>query len=511
MPIFRAYDGTALAYHLVGEGGPEACPLVCLPGGPMRAGACLGDLGGLAATRRLVLLDLRGTGDSPAPADPETYRCDRLVDDVEALREHLGHERIDLLGHCTSGDLAVLYAARYPHRLRTLTLVAPGTRAVGVEVTEQDRREAAELRGHEPWYAAARAALDETAAGHPVDDVRSAVAPFAYGRWDEAARAHAASAAGETGREAQRHFYGAGALDPARTVAALRDLTVPVLVLAGEYDGGPSPDRATELAALFPRGEFVVQRGAGHYPWVDDPGAFVRTVTAFLDPDVHSVQAGGIRLAYRVLGEPAAPPVVLVHGRGGSSRDWTLVAERLAEEHRVYALDFRGHGLSDWPGRYSFELFRDDLHAFLEARNLSGATVVGHSMGGVAACLLAEREPGLIGRLVLEDAPLLLPLDPPRPSAERPDGQLDFDWPVVPSIDAQLNDPDPAGRERLGEITAPTLVIGGGARSHVDQEQLAWMAERIPGSTFVTIDVGHLVHEAGPEEFLAALRSFGTV
>ncbi|QNE78882.1 alpha/beta fold hydrolase [Streptomyces finlayi] len=509
MPIFHAYDGTALAYHLMGEGNPKDRTLICLPGGPMRASAYLGDLGGLAAGRRLVLLDLRGTGDSVAPADPSTYRCDRLVEDIEALREHLGHQRIDLLAHSAAGNLAVLYAARHPQRLRTLVLVAPGTRAAGVDVTEQDRIEAAGLRSREPWYAEARAALDEIAAGRPAGDVRPAVEPVAYGRWDEAARTHATSAAGQTNRAAQRAFHGEGAFDPASTVAALREVAAPVLVLAGEHDGCPSPDRATELAALFPHGEFVVQRGAGHYPWIDGPGAFIRTVTAFLDPGVRSVQAGGIRLAYRVLGDPAAPPVVLVHGRGGSSRDWTLVAERLAGEHRVYALDFRGHGLSDWPGRYSFELFRDDLHAFLEARNLAGATVVGHSMGGVAACLLAEREPGLIGRLVLEDAPLLRPLDPPRPAAERPDGPMEFDWPVVPSIDAQLNEPDPAGRERLGEITAPTLVIGG-ARSHIDQEQLAWMAERIPGARFVTIDAGHLVHAARPEEFLSALRSFGT-
>lgn len=175
----------------------------------------------------------------------------------------------------------------------------------------------------------------------------------------------------------------------------------------------------------------------------------------------------------------------------------------------MYALDFRGHGLSDWTGRYSFELFRDDLHAFMEARNLVGATVVGHSMGGAAAYLLAERAPGLIGRLVVEEAPTLIPLDPPRPPAERPDQELGFDWPVVPSIDAQLNDPDPTGRERLGDITAPTLVIGGGPGSHLPQDQLARMAQQIPDCRFVTIDAGHLVHTARPAEFLVALRSFG--
>jgi len=117
MPIFHAHDGTELAYRLLGKG----APLICLPGGPMRAGAYLGDLGGLSAHRQLVVLDLRGSGDSAAPEDPTSYRCDRLTDDIEALREHLGEERIDLLAHSASGNLASLYAARHPQRLRTLS------------------------------------------------------------------------------------------------------------------------------------------------------------------------------------------------------------------------------------------------------------------------------------------------------------------------------------------------------------------------------------------------------
>ncbi|WNI26507.1 alpha/beta hydrolase [Streptomyces sp. ITFR-16] len=505
MPTFHTYDGTELAYHVKGEG----APLICLPGGAMRASAYLGDLGGLVGHRQLILLDLRGTGESAVPDDLTTCRCDRLVDDVEALRLHLGEERIDLLAHSAAGDLAALYAARHPRALRSLILVAPGTRAVGFPFAAREAREAAELRSSEPWYAAALPAQEEIWAVRLTDELRAAARPFLYGRWDGAARAHAADSPSQINALAAREYYADGAFDPAATVPALRELAAPVLVLAGEYDGVTTPDRAAELAALFPHAEFAVQRGAGHFPWLDDPGAFVRTVGAFLDPEVHSVQAGGIRLAHRVWGDPSAPPVVLAHGRCGDSTTWTTVAEQLAADHRVYAFDFRGHGLSDWTGRYSFELFRDDLHAFLEVRNLAGATVVGHSMGGVAAYLLAERQPGLIGRLVLEEAPPPFPLDPPRGPVERPDEPLDFDWPVVPSINAQLNEPDPAGRERLGEITAPTLVVGGGPSSQIAQEDLAWMAREIPGARLVTIDAGHLVHTERPEEFVAALRSFG--
>ena len=95
MPVFASYDGTELAYRVLGDGPP----LVCLPGGPGRAAGYLGDLGGVSASRQLILLDPRGVGLSADPADPATLRVDLLVRDVDALRAHLGLERIDLLAH----------------------------------------------------------------------------------------------------------------------------------------------------------------------------------------------------------------------------------------------------------------------------------------------------------------------------------------------------------------------------------------------------------------------------
>nr|WP_199546665.1 alpha/beta hydrolase [Streptomyces sp. N35] len=199
----------------------------------------------------------------------------------------------------------------------------------------------------------------------------------------------------------------------------------------------------------------------------------------------------------------------MAHGRGADRRDWTDIAADLAADHRVYALDLTGHGLSDWPGTYSFAGFRDDLCAFIEDRGLAGATVIGHSMGGAAAWLLAQRQPALIGRLVIEEAPAMVPLEPRRGPARRPDGALGFDWPLVPDTDRDLNDPDPAWRARYARITVPTLVIAGGAKSHVPQEQIAAMAAALPDARLVTIEAGHLVHEENPRAFLAAVREFG--
>ncbi|MFE4857552.1 alpha/beta fold hydrolase [Streptomyces sp. NPDC056670] len=426
MPTFTSHDGTELAYRVTGEGSL----LVCLPGGPVGAARAPGEPGGLAAHRRLVLLAPRGAGDATAPGGPDTDRCGLEVADVESLRAHLGLDRIDLLGDRASEDLALLYAARHPDRVASLTLVASGVRAPG----------------------------------------------------------------GDLGGVA---------------TAALAKLTAPVLVLTGAHEGGSAPKSAADLAALFPDAELAVQPGAGHHPWTDDAEAFARTVAAFLDPDVHAVVVDGVRLAYRVRGSEAAPPVILVHGRGGDSRDWDPIAERLAATRRVYALDLRGHGLSDWPGGYSFEAFRDDLHGFITELGLAGADLVGHSMGGAAAALLAQEAPGLLGRLVLEETPPLFPLDPPRGAVERPEGPLGFDWPVIEAVNAQLNDPDPAWRGRFAAIATPTLVVAGGPASRIDQKKLAWMASRIPDARLVTIDAGHLVHTDRPDQFLSALREFG--
>jgi pimeloyl-ACP methyl ester carboxylesterase len=78
--------------------------------------------------------------------------------------------------------------------------------------------------------------------------------------------------------------YGSGgAYDPPTTLADPARLTAPVLVFAGEPDGGPRPDLARRCAEAFAHAEFAVQPGAGHDPWLDDPEWFVRRLTAFPD------------------------------------------------------------------------------------------------------------------------------------------------------------------------------------------------------------------------------------
>ena len=278
MATFYGGDGTRLAYHQAGEGDP----LICLPGGPMQASAYLGDLGGLSAHRALVLLDLRGTGESAVPADPASYRCDRLVDDVEALRAHLGQDRIDVLGHSAGGSLAVLYATRYPERIGRLALVNPSPRVVDLEITDSDRRQVAELHRGQAWFPEAFAAFERIWSGDATAADWAAIAPFSHGRWDADRQAHPAQDDSQKNADAAAVYYSAGALDPHATRAALAQLRAPVLLVTGEYDVGLPPNCAAEYAGLFGRAELAVQPGGGHYPWLDDPQWFARTLTEFL-------------------------------------------------------------------------------------------------------------------------------------------------------------------------------------------------------------------------------------
>jgi pimeloyl-ACP methyl ester carboxylesterase len=269
MPTFTTYDGAELTCHVLGAGDP----VVVLPGGPLRATSYLGNLGGLDASRELVMFEL------------PRRRVDEIVADVEALREHLGAERLDILGHSAGASLAMLYAAEHPDRLRKLAVIAPSTRSVGLGLglPSDDEFEAGlRRRAAEPWYESARAALDAWDAGDMSPATRAAAMPFFYGRWDEAAQAHATREADDFNPDDVAVYYAEGTPDQAQIAAAQKQVQAEVLVLYGGLDLGPMRPQAQAIAALFQTAEVVEQPGAGHCPWVDDADAFVATVSRFL-------------------------------------------------------------------------------------------------------------------------------------------------------------------------------------------------------------------------------------
>jgi len=277
MPSFLSYDGVRLAYTQLGEGPP----LVCVPGGPGRAAGYLEDLGGLSRTRTLVLLDARATGRSEVPPDPASLRYDRLADDLEALRVHLGLSVVDLLGHSAGALVAQAYAAQ--HRVGRLVLVTPSDTLQGGTRTDVGALRAA--RSGEPWYADAAEAVETMADAPPAQQqaLMRASRPFLYGRWDERTQAHALTADRQSSRRAELGFAaGADEVDVPALLARLGQVQSPVLVVGGERDAVTGVVSVHAVAASFPNASAVVLPGAGHFPWVDEPDAFCEAVAGFL-------------------------------------------------------------------------------------------------------------------------------------------------------------------------------------------------------------------------------------
>ncbi len=214
----------------------------------------------------------------------------------------------------------------------------------------------------------------------------------------------------------------------------------------------------------------------------------------------------GIGLAYQVWGPQDATPMVLLHALGEDGADWSGVAPAFARHWRVYAPDLRGHGRSDWPGDYSLELMCADVLGFLDANELDRVDLVGHSLGGIVAFLLAAARPERVSRLVLEDVAAPLPRTASIP--DRPAGELPYDWEMVLAVRNQIDNPDPAWLEQLGQITADTLVLGGGPESHIRQDRVVELADRIPHARVETIPAGHLIHHAEPAAFTETVLRF---
>ncbi len=104
-------------------------------------------------------------------------------------------------------------------------------------------------------------------------------------------------------------------------------------------------------------------------------------------------------------GDAGNPPVILVHGGGANAHWWDHLAPDLATSFHLVALDFRGHGESDYPKHIPPGAFQEDLRALLDHLGVPDAVLVGHSMGGeVALRVAAESRPGPRGLVVLDPA-----------------------------------------------------------------------------------------------------------
>lgn len=256
-----------------------------------------------------------------------------------------------------------------------------------------------------------------------------------------------------------------------------------------------------------------------------------------------------VTLFHRDLGGAGRPPLVLLHGMLGSSRNWQTTGRELAENFHVFALDLRNHGSSPHADEQSYAAMADDVLAWLDAQGIARATLMGHSMGGKTAMLLACRHPERVERLIIVD---IAPKDYfwPAHRAEfaamnelnlgdlrsRAEAELRFEarvasWPMRKFLATNLDrtgedgpwrwivnlpvltnalaamEANPLGAE--DRFAGPTLFIAGGkSRYIVDAEDRAAVLAHFPAARIETIAAsGHNPHMETREEFVALVRA----
>ncbi len=271
MPSFRTSDGRTLAFNFIGSG-PQ---LLCHPGGPGFAGAELADLGGLSASRTLVVIDPRGTGGS----DPATgYSLDGYAADIDELRVHLGLDRVDLLGFSFGAVVAIHYAATYSSRMHRLVLA--GGLAAFTEEGQAFANQVIASMADQPWHADAVAALAQEENGE-IDDMAGLwerEAPLYFAHWEERFRpaisAGAAGASAEPLLESNRIGFDVR--------AELGGVTAPTLIVCGRDDFICGPPAAEEMARGISGSRTVMLDHTGHMMFIEQPDAFRTAVATFL-------------------------------------------------------------------------------------------------------------------------------------------------------------------------------------------------------------------------------------
>jgi pimeloyl-ACP methyl ester carboxylesterase len=250
------------------------------------------------------------------------------------------------------------------------------------------------------------------------------------------------------------------------------------------------------------------------------------------------LRANGLEFNLREIGVKE-PTLVFIHYVGGTARTWDLVAEQLSEGHRCVAPDLRGWGGSDKDAT-SFDLHTqaDDIAAIIQSLGLSQYILVGQSMGGKIAQILAARTPaGLKGLVLVAPAPPT-PMEVPKEQREAalnsylsPAGveialTILTSRQLSPELRKQVTDDTLGGtlaakrawfergmtldiRDLVGNINVPTTVVVGDADKVENEPVLRReLASRISGTEFIILPgVGHLSPLEAPGELAAAITT----
>jgi pimeloyl-ACP methyl ester carboxylesterase len=247
------------AYEVVGQGEP----VVLIPGTFGNRRSWLKQVGALSGRFQLLLFDPRGAGDTPDPGS--SFTPDDLADDVLAAMDAAGIERAHLVGHSLGAHLALLIAARWPHRAHRVVAAAPTLFMDPYLLSVMDT-----------WETLARSDVSD-------HGLHLGLVLLAFGR-ETFERLVPAIV-----REMDRQPMARGTVQRYVECDRRQDLRgmagrieAQVLVVCGSDDALPGPGQARAVARAIPGAQVEILAGLGHSPHLEAPPAFNRLVTTFL-------------------------------------------------------------------------------------------------------------------------------------------------------------------------------------------------------------------------------------
>jgi len=273
---FVQTSGLQIYYVRWGAAPRGGRPLVVLHGGPGASHDILvPGFGPLAAGREVIFYDQRGCGRSRRLTDETPCTLADNVADLEVLRRELGLGRIDLAGHSWGGLLAMAYALDRGRRVRKLVLITPALpylpnpswseflgrlpleKLEDIERVRRSERRSGSAKAAALWRITVPEFFHRKAVLEGMGLERMPYSPEAAGRLAD-------------------DLFGLD-LRP-----RLRRLRIPTLIVAGRFDPRLALKHQEALADLLPQADLAVMEASGHFPFLEEPEAFIRTVEAFL-------------------------------------------------------------------------------------------------------------------------------------------------------------------------------------------------------------------------------------
>ena len=281
---FVSFRGHRTWYRIVGERGEGRAPLLCLHGGPGSTHHYFTPLEQLAdGGRAVVVYDQLGCGRSDRPTDV-AWTLELFREELRAVREQLGLERVHLLGTSWGGMLALDHVLSGGRQLASLILSSTLASA------EQWQREAKRLRAELPPDVVATLDRHERAGTYDDPEYEHAEAAF----WDRhfyrgpKPRAELDAMDRERGRDVYRAMWGPNEWTPTGELrewnvrARLHDISVPTLVVRGRYDLCTS-EIAQTLVDGIPDARLVEFENSSHTPVLEETDRYLQVVADFLE------------------------------------------------------------------------------------------------------------------------------------------------------------------------------------------------------------------------------------